>query len=378
MTAAKSLRPDPPVPSAPVRRLMAEAPVFDAHADSIGRALDLGHDLGRSGPGHLDLERGRQGGLGAWVVVCWVDPVLYRDRPFERASAMLDATRDLARRHPARFRLVRNGRELAQAQADGCIAGIPGMEGGHPLEGSLEKLQHFFERGLRVLTLVWNNHLPWVRSCRPEAPAGTPAGLSDFGRQVVRELNRLGVVVDLSHAGDRSFYDALETSTQPVIASHSGCRSLHDHPRNLDDPQLRALADQGGVCGIVFYPSFLDAEACAEDNRLRDTPGFRALRAESEAELFLERQRYLTRESTPLPAARLVQHIEHAVEVAGIDHVGLGSDFDGIECGPQWIEDASCYPILAELLVQRGFGIDDVRKVLGGNMRRVFEQVTAR
>lgn len=369
------MRPDP---SPAVRALLSRLPVFDAHADTIGRAVDLGEDLGsRTESGHLDLVRGREGGLGAFVVVAWVDPELFAADPRARADAMFDAAHDLACRHPTRFRLVGNAAELDRARADGCISGILGIEGGHPLEGRLDRLHEFFERGLRVLTLVWNNHLPWVRSCRDGAGADIPPGLSEFGREVVSEMNQLGIVVDLSHAAEQSFHDALEQSAHPVIASHSGCRALHDHPRNLTDAQLRALADRGGVVGIVFHPGFLDAGARAEEARVRATPAWRALDALPPAERFLAGQALMRRDASPLPAARLVDHILHAIDVAGIDHVGLGSDFDGIDRGPEWLEDASCYGTLAELLHRRGLSLPDLEKVLGGNMERVFREVTS-
>ncbi len=367
-------------PSAPLsaaaRAVLRDRPVFDAHVDSLQRMLDLGHDLGQRGPGQLDLVRGREGGLGAVVLVCWVDPSYLPDGAFERAAALLDTAHALARRHPERLRLAGDGAQLAAARRAGAIAGIPGIEGGHALEESLEKLAWFHARGLRVLTLVWNNHLSWIRSCKDGAGAGVPQGLSAFGREVVRAMNRLGMVVDLSHAGERSFYDALEASDRPVIASHSGCRSLHDHPRNLSDAQLRALGGAGGVIGIVFHPGFLGADGRAEEERVRATAGYKALSGASETELFCAQSDFLQAHAAPFPAARVADHVVHAVEQAGIDHVGVGSDFDGIQRGPQGLEDASRYGTLAELLLARGFAPEDVRKVLGGNMERVFAAAT--
>lgn len=366
---------DLPEPSPRVRALLARRPVFDAHVDAIGFAADLGHDLGARTPGQFDLVRAAEGGLGAWVVVCWPDPALHLAHSFERAGAMLAAAHALERAHPARFRLVGNGAELDAARSAGAIAGIAGIEGGHALEESLAKLEWFFERGLRVLTLVWNNHLSWVRSCQPGAGADVPAGLSAFGREVVRRMNALGVVVDLSHAGVRSFHDALEESTRPVLASHSGCSALHDHPRNLTDEALRALAQQGGVVGIVFHPGFLDAAARAEEARVRKLPEYVALEGEGMAR-FLGQQHLMRSHAAPLAAARLVEHVEHAVEIAGIDHVGLGSDYDGIERTPVGLEDARGYAVLAELLARRGFGDEDLAKILGGNVERVFRAAT--
>lgn len=362
--------------SPPARRLVERGVVFDAHADSIGRALDLGRDLGLRGEdGHLDLVRGREGGLGAWVVVCWVDPERFPAGRFERALAMIETAHALERRHPERFRIVRDARALDQTRADGRIAGVLGIEGGHALEERLDNLERFFERGLRVLTLVWNNHLPWIRSCQPGAGAGVPEGLSGFGRDVVRRMNELGIVVDLSHAGERSFHDALEVSSQPVIASHSGCHALHDHPRNLTDEQLRALAGHGGVVGIVFHPGFLDAAARAEEARVRAGERYRAIPPDDPARAFLLQQDVMREEAAPMPAARLVEHVLHAIDVAGVEHVGIGSDFDGIERGPQGLEDASRYGFLAELLLREGLSESEVEQVLGGNLRRVFRQV---
>ena len=358
--------------------LALERPVVDAHVDSLQRSLDLGHDLARRTPGQLDLVRGREGGLGALVLVCWVDPRHHDGRggARARAEALLREAHRLFARHPEAIRFAGNGRMLQEARGAGAIAGVPGIEGGHALEESLEVLERFFARGIRVLTLVWNNSLSWIRSCHPDQPAGAPEGLTAFGRDVVRRMNELGVVVDLSHAGERSFQDALEATSRPALASHSGCRALHDHPRNLTDDQLRALAANGGVAGIVFCPGFLDAEARAEAARVRASEDFRALSAENDAALFLAQARFLAEHARPLPLARVADHVLHAIEVAGVAHVGLGSDYDGIDWAPQGLEDASCYLALAAELSRRGLSSDDLRAVLGGNLRRVFSEVT--
>lgn len=359
-----------------VRALLARRPVFDAHVDAIGFACDLGHDLGQRTPGQFDLPRAAEGGLGAWVVVCWPDPAHHLARSFARANDMIASAEALAARHPTRFRLIRNGAELDAARAAGASAGILGIEGGHALEDSLAKLELLWARGLRVLTLVWNNHLAWIRSCQPGAGAHVPPGLSAFGRDVVRRMDELGIVIDLSHAGERSFFDTLETTRQPVIASHSGCMALHAHPRNLTDDQLRALAANGGVCGIVFHPGFLDADARAEEARVRKLPAYLACDEPEPMARFLAQQQVMRREARPLPAERLVEHVLHAIEVAGIDHVGLGSDYDGIERAPAGLEDARGYARVAELLGARGLTDAELLQVLGGNFERVFRQVT--
>ncbi len=354
-------------------------PVFDAHVDSLQRQLDLGHDLGTRTDGQLDLVRGREGGLGAVVLVNWVDPKFIAPElggARARTLALLEQFHVLTRAHPELIRRVGNARELDAARAAGCIAGIPGIEGGHSLEESLEHLHEFFDGGVRVLTLVWNNHLRWIRSCQPNPGPEVPEGLSDFGRSVVREMNRLGMVIDLSHAGERSFYDTLEVSDRPVIASHSGCKRLHGHQRNLDDEQLCALRQNGGVVGIVFCVPFLSAEGQAEDARVRETPGYKALTGRNDTELFLRQGQYMQENAQPLPLEVVLEHIDHAVSVAGIDHVGLGSDYDGILRTPQGVEDAGCYGRIAQGLRARGYPDEALRKILGGNMERVFRAVT--
>ncbi|MBL8860861.1 MAG: dipeptidase [Planctomycetes bacterium] len=359
--------------------LLARRPVFDAHVDSLQRQLDLGHDLGTRTRGHLDLVRGRAGGLGAVVLVNWVDPKHIAEGPGgarRRTQALLGQFHALASKHADQIAWAGNGELLDAARASGRIAGIPGIEGGHSLEGSLGDLERFFAHGVRVLTLVWNNHLDWIRSCQSGAGAGVPDGLAPFGRAVVRRMNELGMLVDLSHAGERSFYDALEATARPVIASHSGCQALHAHQRNLTDDQLRALAANGGVVGIVFCTAFLKDEAQREDARWRASPAFQAIAGPNDTEVFLRQGEWLQAHAEPLPMSVVVDHIVHACSVAGVDHVGLGSDYDGIGRTPQGLEDAGCYGRIAEALVERGFGLADVAKVLGGNMERVFRAVT--
>lgn len=365
--------------TANVDAILRDLPVFDAHVDSLQRQLDLGHDLGVRGRGHLDCERGREGGLGAVVFVSWVDPQyceLGAGGAFQRTNDLLAEFHVLLETHPDRVQFCGDGKALDQAHEFQRIAAIAGIEGGHSIEEKLENLDWFHERGVRVLTLVWNNHLSWIRSCQPDAGPEIPPGLSDFGRDVVRRMNELGMVVDLSHAGVQSFYDALEVSKKPVIASHSGCMSVNRHVRNLTDDQLRALKRNGGVVGIVFCTPFLSAEAGAADAAVRETPEWAAISGDNDTDEFLKKSEYLQLAAPPLSADVVLEHIQHAVEIAGIDHVGLGSDFDGIQRTPQGLEDASCYGTIAEGLLARGFSTAHVEQILGGNMRRVFREVT--
>lgn len=353
------------------------APVFDAHCDALQRDLDLGQDLGTRTPGHLDLVRGAEGGLEAIVLVCWCDPAWIAEGAAARRTwDLLGAGHRLLARHPERVGWAGDAAALAEHRAAGRVAATFGIEGGHSIEGSLETLERFFEAGVRVMTLVWNNHLDWIRSCQDGAGLGIPEGLSAFGRDVVRRMNELGMVVDLSHAGVRSFHDALEVSSAPVLASHSGCLALHGHPRNLSDDQLRTLGRHGGVVGMVFCTPFLDADARAEEVALRESAEYRALEGENGTALFLRQAEWMQQHATPLPMERVLDHLCHAVEVAGIESVGIGSDYDGIERTPQGLEDASCYPRLAAGMLDRGFSSAEVEAVFLGNVRRVFDAAT--
>ncbi len=348
---------------------------FDAHVDTLQLALELGADLGTDSPGQLDLPRARAGGLDGAVFTAWVNPKYMapeRGGARARAEQLFDSMDALIAAHPDAVQLVRTQADWRAARAAGRFALVAGMEGGHPLEGSLRTLEHFAERGLRVLTLVWNNHLDWVRSCVPGEAPGVPEGLSAFGAHLVGRCNELGIVVDLSHAGERSFFDAVEASSKPVVASHSGCKALHDHPRNLSDDQLRALAAVGGVIGMPFLPSFLDADAQRASVVARKTQGYRDLRAETDAGLEVERTRHLAGTLAPLPIERLVDHVAHVAEVVGIEHIGLGSDFDGIVTTVEGLEDASGYGALVEPLRARGFDEAEVAAVMGGNLERVL------
>lgn len=357
--------------------LLASLPVFDAHVDSLQRQLDLAHDLGTRTSGHLDLVRAREGGLGAVVLVNWVDPKFIEHAAArERTLALLGEFHALVAKHPEQLAWAGNGEMLERARRDGLVAGIPGVEGGHSIEERLDVLHELFEHGVRVLTLVWNNHLPWIRSCQPGAGSQVPEGLDAFGRSVVRTMNELGMLVDVSHAGERAFYDVLETTSKPVIASHSGCKAIHAHQRNLTDDQLRALARNGGVAGIVFCTAFLKDEAQAEDARVRATTEYTSITGANDTEVFLKQGELLQRAAKPLSFEVVLDHVCHAVEVAGIEHVGVGSDYDGIGRTPEGLEDASCYGVIADGLERRGFDRDEIVAVLGANMRRAFAAAT--
>ncbi|MCA9001405.1 MAG: dipeptidase [Planctomycetes bacterium] len=354
-------------------------PVFDAHVDSIQRALDLGHDLGVEGPGHLDLVRGARGGLAAVVLTAWVDPSFIGAEDggaTGRARRLIGAFDQLMQRRSDQVAWVGNGADLDRVRAEGRIAAISGIEGGHALDDSVEELDRFFDGGVRILTLVWNNHLSWIRSCQALTGGNIPEGLSDLGRRIVRRMNELGMVIDVSHAAESSMMDVLEVSDQPIVASHSGCYALNDHPRNMTDAGMRALAAAGGVLGVVFCTPFLSREARKEEAAVRLLPEYKALEGLNATDLERQQALMIHERCGPFPLQPVVDHILHAIDVMGIEHVGLGSDYDGIQRTPQDLLDASCYGRLAEALLQAGLSESDVQRVFFGNMERVFRQVT--
>jgi len=369
-------------PAGRARVLHHDAIVIDAHADTPSEYFLLpGYDFGaRHDDGHLDLPRLRDGGIDLQFLIAWV-PAELAARPgasFEHAAALCRAIHRTIAATPG-ARLVGDCAGFREAWEGGEVAFMIGVEGGHAIDNSLERLRELHALGARYLTLTWNNANDWADSSAEPPRHG---GLTEFGREVVKELNRLGMLVDLSHVARSTFYQALEVSEAPVIASHSCAYALAAHHRNLDDHQLRTLAEAGGVIGVNFFPAYLDtthsnafdeleARTAALRRRLERETGdlaealrlSRAWRAERLAEL------------PQVGAARIVEHIDHIVEVAGIDHVALGSDFDGISTVPTDLPDCAALPYLTELLVSRGYDDDGVRKILGGNMLRVLEAV---
>lgn len=348
-------------------------PVFDLHCDALQRALDLSHDLGGETPGHFDLAKAARGGVRAISLTAWVDGP-YADQPGaskRRANALLDAADDLFARHSDRIRRVDDAAELASLP-DGVVGCLLAIEGGHALESDPAQLAHYRARGVRVLTLTWNNHLPWARSCRGDVPAGTPEGLSDLGRDIVREMGEVGIVPDLSHAGERTFFDALECYDGAPLVTHSGCKALSDHPRNVTDEQLRALAERRGVLGIPFATAFLDDAEREVERAHRQTQAFRSIQgAEPTEDLLLEGDAMLA-QLPPFPLEHVVRHMLHALEIMGPEHVAIGSDFDGIDRRPAGLEDASGYPALLDALAERGVDEETVAGIAYGNAARLL------
>ena len=379
-SAAAQTRIDP----ARVDRLLQRAVAIDLHDDTTQMIVDEGYNLGEKHDyGQVDIPRMRTGRVSGLFLSLWTDSDRFTPvEAIRRTLQQIDAVRREIARHPGDLEMATTSAGILAARQRGHIAILMGVEGGHAIDSDLSVLRSYAELGVRYLTLTHTNHTPWADSA---SLAGAHNGLTDFGRQVVREMNRLGMMVDISHVSDKTFLDALETSSAPVIASHSSSRALANAPRNMTDDMLRALAKKGGVVHINYYEGFLDGGFAerekalkaeqAEQNAIDDrTPKFgdRSQNGRAVRQINAQRIAKLGR----LPLSRLLDHFEHAIKVAGVDHVGLGSDFDGADdLFPEGMEDISKTPNLVRGLMERGFSDEDILKILGGNTLRVMRDV---
>jgi len=364
--------------------LHREAIVVDTHSDVTPKFEDPEYDFAaRHEDGHMDLPRMVEGGLDVEFLSIYMGkvegPGTGPGTAVLRALRRIDAAWRMTRRHADRAEMALTAADVRRIVAQDKIAFLMGMEGGHMIEDDLAALRVFHRLGVRYLTLTHSFHTNWADS----AGIGEPIeplhhGLTDLGREIVREMNRLGMMVDLSHVSEETFADAIETTVAPPIASHSSCRALHDHPRNLTDDQLRAIAKKGGVVQINFFSGFIDPEyrAAAERRRVDLAPEIEKLRVRfgEDERGFRQAQRDLFRQH-PLPMTSLsvlLDHIDHAIRVAGADHVGLGADWDGVSALPEGMEDCSRLPAITLELLRRGHSDDTLRKVLGENTLRVL------
>lgn len=354
--------------------------VFDTHVDTPQRLFFDQFDLAKRDPeGCVDIPRLREGGVGAVFFALWVPVEITGAAATRRAWDLLEAVAKQIEIHSSDLTLCTSSKAVREARAENKIAVLLGIEGGHAIDNDLAVLREFHARGVRYMTLTHNAATDWADSSN-DAPRHN--GLTDFGKEVLREMHRLGMLVDISHASDATFYNVLETSRAPVIASHSCCRALCNAPRNLSDSMIRALASRGGVIHITFHDGFLsqeyadarrDSESEIESHEQAVSKKF----GENEARNLMELQR-LSDESIragKLPqvsSEKIVDHIDHAVSVAGVDHVGVGSDFDGAFM-PAGMEDASKFPVITEALLRRGYGEADIRKILGENTLRLMD-----
>jgi membrane dipeptidase len=350
------------VSEAEVQSVHRSALLIDTHNDVTSFTVD-GFDIGSSGSKqHTDLARLKAGGVGAVFFAAYVGPEYAASGTSAvRALQMIDTVRtDIVGRYPKDFVLAQSAQEIETAHKRGRMAALIGVEGGHAIEDSLRLLRDFYALGVRYMTLTHTNTNNWADSSgdmdKPEVTHHN--GLTGFGKAVVAEMNRLGMIVDVSHVADKTFWDVLETSRAPIFASHSSCRAICNVGRNMTDEMIVAMAKRGGVIQINLYSAFLSQKS-ADADRLADAAG--------------------SKKAAPvLPRASLedaIAHIKHAVKIAGIEAVGIGSDFDGIKSVPTGLEDVSKFPNLTRALLEEGFSASDIRKIYGGNTLRVLRAV---
>ena len=368
--------------SARAKKLHFSSIVVDTHDDTTQRFLDGKFDLGpRSASGSIDIPRMREGNLSAIFFSIWMPSKVTGPEAVDRAMVQIDAVREQVRRHSKELVLATTAAEIREAHKQGKIAALLGVEGGHMINSDLGVLRSYAVLGVRYMTLTHSGNGEWADSSTDKAVHN---GLTEFGKDVVREMNRLGMMVDISHVSDKTFYDALEVSKAPLFASHSSCRAICDAPRNMTDQMMKDLAAKGGVIQINYHTGFLsqefrDAEKANPEINKSIAAEVMKRCGDNEGCQLLEGDR-LTREYVEqgkLPRvdfAKIIEHIDHAVKAAGIDHVGLGSDFDGANM-PYGMEDASKLPRITEALLQKGYSEGDVKKILGENTLRVMGEV---
>jgi len=379
-----------PQVSAKAHAIQESAIVVDTHADTPQRFLDEGFDIGSSDPndvGHLSLDKAQRGNLGAEFFSIWVDPETNQGHFAQHTLDLIDSVYEQAARHPDRMMMAFSVADIERAHREHKLAALMGIEGGHSIENDMHLLRDYYRLGVRYMTLSWSNTNEWADSSGDidDAKIQHHNGLTDFGRQVVLEMNRLGMMVDISHVADKTFWDAIAVSKAPVIASHSSARALVDAPRNMTDDMLRAVAKNGGVVQVNFFSGFLDQEY---RNRMRAQEKEQAaaikqyedsLKAQGKPVNYIEVNR-MEREwmaKIPRPAFKvLIDHIDHIAKVAGVEHVGLGSDFDGVSgATPAGMDSAADLPKITQGLLDRGYSAEDIEKILGGNLLRVFGEV---
>ncbi len=365
--------------------------IIDTHADTPQRFLDEHFDLGQDTPvsdGHMDFGKIRKGNLGAEFFSIWIEPD-FKGRYARRTMDLIDSVYQQAARHPDKMSMAFTADDIVRAHEQHKFAALMGIEGGHAIENDLRLLRDYYRLGVRYMTLTWSNTNEWADSSGDvQDPNVTHHnGMTDFGKDVVREMNRLGMIVDISHVSDATFYQALLISRAPVIASHSSSRELTKAPRNMTDDMLRAVSRNGGVVMVNFYSAFVD-----EAYRKQSTDPEKVKQQEAEVEAFKKSHAHADGspvtydEYAPIekkwasqfprpPLKSLIDHIDHVAKVAGIDHVGLGSDFDGVTSLPQGIDSVADLPKITEALYQRGYSREDILKILGGNFLRAMREV---
>ncbi len=361
-------------------KLHRDALVWDCHNDLVYRVFYEGLDIGNRLPaGHVDIPRLREGYVDVQTVALYIQNFLYPDKCDEQAFQLIDAMTQAIEKNKDQVELARTGADIERIVNSGKIAMPLAIEGGHAIEDSLETLRKFHELGVSSMTITHNVSHGWADSSADKPKWN---GLNELGRQVIKEMNRIGMVIDVSHVSDKTFYDILEETDDPVIASHSGCRALNPHRRNISDDMLRALAKNEGVICIVFVLNYLTPEynQAMRDLRAISRPHYSKIPEITDLDFRITVEHLHQALDWPLENHPTVEdvldHIDHAVKIAGVDHVGLGADMYPRTPSPVGIRGVHDYPNITIGLKKRGYSDEDVRKILGGNLLRVWKKVT--
>ncbi|MBX3258055.1 MAG: dipeptidase [Chitinophagaceae bacterium] len=364
------------------KHLHEKAVVVDTHNDVLSSATMEGLNIEKNllGKTHSDIPRFKKGGIDIQVFSIFCDEKFGKDTAYKFANIEIDSLYAIVSRNPAKMTMVTSPAGLEKAVEEKKLGCMIGVEGGHMIEDRLDYIDSLYNRGVRYLTLTWNNSTSWASSAKDETGKTVKAaGLNDFGRQVVKKMNELGMMVDLSHTGEQTFYDALAITTRPVLLSHSSAYALCPVFRNLKDEQIKAVAKNGGVIQVNFYSGFIDPNY---NKRKQQITTQRRLEKDSLKQLNLsdkEINEWVARKNTEdfeairPPFSMILDHIDYMVKLAGVDHVGIGADMDGIESLPKGINGVQDYPKITKGLLERGYSEEDILKILGGNFIRVFK-----
>lgn len=366
------------------KKLHNKAILVDTHNDipsaTIEKNVKFDSDL--KGKTHSDLQRMKEGGIDVQIFSIFCGPE--QATPYAFANREIDSVYEWTRRNPDKMMIVKNPEQLQQAIKEKKLAAMMGVEGGHMIEDKIENLDKLYERGVRYMTLTWNNSTSWATSAKDETEKKDSLphkGLTDFGKQVVKRMNELGMIVDISHVGEQTFWDAINTTTKPIIASHSCVWNLCPHRRNLKDDQIKAIGKNGGVIHLNFYAGFIDStyEKKLNEFKARYKKEIDELIAQKTqpdyAAIMVAEKHKDEMGSLRPPLSLLMDHLDYIVKLIGVDHVGMGSDFDGIEAPPRELNGVEDYPLITKALLERGYSKKDIKKMLGGNFLRVFKAV---
>jgi membrane dipeptidase len=364
------------------QRIHRKAVMVDTHNDLltavIEKKLQLDSDL--KGKTHSDLNRFLQAGVDLQLFSVWCDGE--KQNPFAWANREMDTLLAVAQRNPDKLIITDNLVSMETAWKQGKLVGLFGVEGGHMIENDLTKLDQLYAKGARYMTLTWNNSTSWASSAWDETMQPeklTQKGLTAFGKQVIQRMNQLGMLVDLSHVGVQTFWDAINTTTKPVLVSHSNCHAICPVPRNLTDEQIKAIGKNGGVIHLNFYSGFVDSsfkqkETAFLNTHARELDSLKQTGMQQEYAMSILTTKYASEVYSIRPTLdQLLNHLDHIVRLIDVDHVGMGSDFDGITSAPKELNDVTDYPLITKALLERGYSKKDIEKILGKNFLRILK-----